>query len=183
MSDHLARYWWVLVLRGVLAAGFAFAAFHQPAADPEVIARAAGCYALISGPLAILSAFGSGACWGCILLPGIIDLTLGSLIFVRTDIMAYFLVDLITLWALAVGLLQIVLAVELQKEMPGARLLRVPGIVLLLLSASLLIRTVIRVPALPVCLGLFLLPYGVLLAIVGFWFWGSRPRHQSRVLA
>ena len=57
LLDHVARYWWLLALRGLLAVIFGVLAVIWPGITLLVLAVFFGAYALIDGIFAVVGAF------------------------------------------------------------------------------------------------------------------------------
>ena len=77
MELTLARNWWLLVLRGVLAIAFGVIAFLAPGAALLAIAIWFGAYAFVDGVLSIaaaLSGHAPGGRWGALLIVGLLAL-------------------------------------------------------------------------------------------------------------
>src|SRR5437879_1801216 len=60
MLEDLARYWWLLTIRGVLAILFGLVAWIWPGITVLVLLILFGAYALVDGVFAIVSAIRSG---------------------------------------------------------------------------------------------------------------------------
>src|SRR5438874_8155106 len=117
MEFTLARNWWLLVLRGVLAIAFAVVAFLAPGAALLAIAIWFGAYALVDGLFCIaaaLSGHAPGGRWGSLLLVGLVGVAAGVFTFVNPAITELALLYLIAFWAVATGVFQIMAAVRLR---------------------------------------------------------------------
>jgi uncharacterized membrane protein HdeD (DUF308 family) len=57
LLDHVARYWWLLALRGLLAVIFGVLAVIWPGITLLVLAVFFGAYALVDGIFAVVGAF------------------------------------------------------------------------------------------------------------------------------
>jgi uncharacterized membrane protein HdeD (DUF308 family) len=58
LSELLSRYWWVLLLRGLLAILFGILAFAWPGVTLASLVLLFGVYALVDGVSAVVSALG-----------------------------------------------------------------------------------------------------------------------------
>jgi hypothetical protein len=84
MSETLARNWWAVALRGVLAIIFGMIAFLMPAVTMLSLVLVFGVYAVVDGVLAIVSAVRSARRherWGFLVLEGIVDIAAGVVSF------------------------------------------------------------------------------------------------------
>src|SRR3954469_15088793 len=111
----LARNWWVLVLRGLLAVLFGIAAFAWPGITLAALVILYGAYALVDGIFAIASVMigrTSGMPWWALLLQGLAGIAVGIMTFAWPGITALVLLCLIAAWAVVTGIFSIVAAIR-----------------------------------------------------------------------
>ncbi|RUR79714.1 HdeD family acid-resistance protein [Chlorogloeopsis fritschii PCC 9212] len=127
----LARNWWTLALRGVLAILFGVAVFIWPAISIAVLVALFGFFVLLSGILAVIAALGSREPeenkW-LLLFEGIVGIIAGVLVFFWPRITALILLYFIAAWAIVTGILEIIAAIQLRKEIENEWLLAIAGI-------------------------------------------------------
>jgi uncharacterized membrane protein HdeD (DUF308 family) len=127
----LARNWWTLALRGVLAILFGVAVFIWPAISIAVLVALFGFFVLLSGILAVIAALGSREPeenkW-LLLFKGIVGIIAGVLVFFWPRITALILLYFIAAWAIVTGILEIIAAIQLRKEIENEWLLAIAGI-------------------------------------------------------
>ena len=107
MLGMLARYWWALALRGVLAIIFGALALIWPGLTLFVLIALFGAYALVDGIFAVIAgiaSYGRNERWWAMLLEGIAGIILGLLTFFYPGITALVLVYFIAAWALITGI-------------------------------------------------------------------------------
>src|SRR5947209_10631637 len=122
MEFGLARNWWVLALRGVLALLFGVLAFFWPGIAWLVVVYTFAAYALIDGTVAIVAAVtghGEAGRWWALLLEGVVGLVAGVLAFAWPAITQVALLYLIAAWLFVTGLFEIVTAFALWRQIPG----------------------------------------------------------------
>ena len=174
----LARIWWVLALRGVLAVLFGLIAFFWPGITLVSLIYLFGAYALIDGIFAVLAAFnrmaGQGHWWAT-LIEGVAGILAGVAAFVWPGLTALALVYLIAAWAIVTGVLEIAAAIRLRREISGEWLLVLGGIVSMLFGLY-----AVAFPgaglALVWAIGAYALFWGIVLIALGF---GLRGRHTA----
>ena len=84
MSEALARNWWAMALRGVLAIVFGVIALVLPGVTMLSLVIVFAAYALVDGVLAIVAAVRSARRherWGLLVLEGVVDIAAGVLAF------------------------------------------------------------------------------------------------------
>lgn len=141
MLTQLARNWWVEALRGMIAILFGVIALVWPRLTLEILVLFVGAYMLVDGIFAIITGFTNRAGhdkWWVLLLEGLVGIVAGIITFLHPGLATIILVYVIALWAIVTGVLEIVAAIELRKEIQGEWMLALSGIVSLGLGVSLL---------------------------------------------
>ena len=88
MFGLLARNWWALALRGVLAMIFGVVALLMPGITLEVLILLFGAYAGVDGIFAIVAgvrAARQGERWGALILEGVADIIAGAIALAGHD--------------------------------------------------------------------------------------------------
>jgi uncharacterized membrane protein HdeD (DUF308 family) len=122
LSKLLSTYWWVLLLRGVVAILFGVAAYAWPGMTLVTLVTLFGAFAFADGIFSLAQAFGGRKeheHWWVLLLEGLLGIAFGIITFQAPEITATVLILYIAFWAMATGVLRIVLAVRLRKEIEG----------------------------------------------------------------
>ncbi|MFB4307586.1 HdeD family acid-resistance protein [Actinomadura sp. GTD37] len=121
MFDLMTRHWWVLALRGAFAILFGIVAWAWPGITVWALVLLFGAYALADGVIAVAHAFrgATGASRALLMLVGIAGIALGIAALVWPGITAFVLLMLIAAWAVATGVLEIVVAVAMHRELRG----------------------------------------------------------------
>jgi len=124
--------WWAFVLRGVLTLLFGMLALLLPEMAVFTLVMAFGAFALASGVFDIVAALrekapGPRRSWALFAL-GVVSILAGLVAFARPGLTAVWLLYLIATWALVTGILEIVAAVRLRKEIRGEWLLVGSGV-------------------------------------------------------
>jgi uncharacterized membrane protein HdeD (DUF308 family) len=176
MLNLLARNWWLLALRGLLALIFGLLALIWPAITLRVLVILFGAYALVDGLFRVITALkDSRKRWGILLLEGVLGIALGILAFIWPDITALALLYLIAAWALVTGILEIMAAVWLRKELKGEWLLGLAGLASVVFGLLLVIWPGSGVLAIVWLIGAYAIVFGVLLIALAFRLrsWGK----------
>ncbi len=109
----LARNWWALVLRGVVALVFGAIAFLTPVAALGSLVLVTGIYLVVDGVFAIVAAMRAASHhgrWTTLLLEGVLGLLLGLVAILLPAVAVGVFVLLLAAWALVTGVLMLVAA-------------------------------------------------------------------------
>src|SRR4030042_2615655 len=131
MATLLKRTWWVLLLQGLAAVLFGVLALVWPGLTLATLVLLFGAYALVDGAFAVVGSLAhlkEYEDWWLVLLTGLASIAVGILTFIQPGITAMSLLFLIAAWALVIGVLTIVQAIQLRKVIEGEWLLILSGI-------------------------------------------------------
>ena len=179
MTTVLARNWWALAVRGVLAVLFGLVAFIMPGVTVAAIVLLFGAYAILDGVLSLVGAVRAlerHERWGALMLEGIVDLIAGLIAFVWPAATALALLFLVAFWAIVTGVMEIVAAIRLRKEVQGEWLLVINGILSLVFGAVLLALPGAGLLVIVWWIGAYAIVFGVVLIALAFKL---RARHQA----
>jgi uncharacterized membrane protein HdeD (DUF308 family) len=171
MTDMLTRNWWVLALRGVVAIIFGIVAWAWPGLTLTSLIIVFGAYALVDGAFAIgavLTSRGQRTNWPWLLLQGILSIGVGIAAIVWPDLTALALLYLIAAWAIVTGVMQIVAAVELRREIESELWLGLGGIASIIFGVLAFIFPGDGALALVWLIGVFAILYGVLALLLAY---------------
>ena len=182
----LSRYWWVLVLRGVVAVIFGLVGLAAPGSTLAVLVFAFGAYALIDGVAYGVAGLGGRHVtddWWMVVLHGVLGIVVGALMLASPGLTAVALLLYVAAWAIVVGVLQIVAAIRLRRELTGEWWL-VAGGTLSVLFGLLMVRDP-GAGALTLLwlIALYALAWGVALIVAGLAVRRGRTLVTSRMKA
>lgn len=166
----LARNWWALVLRGIVAILFGVMAFAWPGLTLEALVLLFGAYAFVDGAFAVAAALSGrtgGTPWWAMLLEGLIGIAAGIATVAWPGLTALALLYMIAGWAVATGVLQIVAAIRLRREIEGEWALILSGVLSVLLGVGLAIMPGAGALAVVWYIGAYAIVSGVLLIALG----------------
>ncbi|YAF94323.1 MAG: HdeD family acid-resistance protein [Nodularia sp. CChRGM 3473] len=181
MGTRLARNWWTVAFRGAIAIIFGLIALFWPEITLTALVFIFAAFVLVSGVLLAIAAFKDGLnhthAW-LMLLEGAIGITIGVLAFIWPGITALVLLYLIAAWAIITGVLEIIAAIQVRKEIENEWLLALAGIASVLFGVLLIIWPVAGALAILWIIAAYALIFGVLLLILAFRLrtWGSNRR-------
>ena len=167
----LARHWWVFLVRGLVAIAFGLVAFFYPVATLYTFILFYAVFSIVDGAFALVSAVrgreGPGPRWWLALI-GVLGVVAGLAAYLWPGLTALALLTLIGIWALVYGVVEIIGAIRLRKEIDNEWLLLVHGILAGLFGLIVLVRPSAGALALIWLIASFALASGVVLVILSF---------------
>ncbi|MGF1770522.1 HdeD family acid-resistance protein [Enterovibrio makurazakiensis] len=166
MVGVLSRNWWVLLLRGIASIIFGFMLWTLPAEESiETLVLVFGIYAFVDGSLQVWTALVERKDhdnWIVLLLWGVVGIAAGVMTFAVPDLTAVALLFYIAIWAIAKGILEIVTAIRLRKEIVGEWLLIFGGLISILFGGFLMSNPMAGANALVWVIATYAFVFGVL---------------------
>jgi uncharacterized membrane protein HdeD (DUF308 family) len=126
----LAKRWWLLLLRGIVAILFGVVAFAWPGLTLLTLVLFYGAFAFADGVIALAAAVTGGrsvSTWWLVLV-GILGIAAGIVSFAWPGMTALLLILLIGAWAIAHGVVEIIAAIQLRREIDHDWLLILAGL-------------------------------------------------------
>jgi len=167
----LAENWWAIALRGVTAIIFGALAFVFPALSLFALILMFGAYAIVEGIFNIIAAArsrsGEGPRW-LLLLEGLVSIAAGIVTFALPGLTALVLVYVIAAWAMVTGVLEIIAAVRVRKQITGEVWWILSGILSVVFGVLLMIAPGAGALALVLWIGAYAVIFGALLVGLAF---------------
>jgi uncharacterized membrane protein HdeD (DUF308 family) len=166
----LARNWWLLVVRGVLAVVFGILAFVLPGATVTALVILFGAFMLVDGVFALFSAWRRAErrmSWWPFLLEGLSGVAIGIITFLWPGVTAFALLYLIAAWAFVTGVFEIAAAIRLRKEIRGEWVLALIGMASILFAALVVLFPGEGAVAIVWAIGAYAVVFGILLIALG----------------
>jgi uncharacterized membrane protein HdeD (DUF308 family) len=180
LSAALRKAWWLVMLRGAVAALFGIAVIAWPALALTSLLLLFAVFCLADGVVGISTVIaGRSEHRWLQLLWALVSVGAGLATLLVPGITALALLFYIAAWAIASGVLQIVAAVQLRREIEGEWLLLLNGVVTVVLGIVLFARPGAGALAIATLLGIFAVVSGAALLALG---WRAR-RFQRAVSA
>jgi uncharacterized membrane protein HdeD (DUF308 family) len=170
MVHALARNWWLILLRGICAVIFGVLTFAWPGVTLAVLVLFYGAFALVDGILALVAAVtgGTPAPRWWLAIVGLAGLAAGIVTLIMPGITALVLLYFIAFWAIAIGVMQVVGAIRLRKEIDNEWMLIVSGIISILFGIVLLVTPGAGALALLFVIGAYAIIHGITLIALSF---------------
>ena len=186
MLSNLSRFWWMLLLRGLLAIAFGILVFTSPALSLVSLILIFGIFALADGLAAVVTAIrgrDENDDWWVVLLAGLAGMGVGVITFLAPGITALMLLFYIALWATVIGLLEIVTAIRLRREIQGEFWLILHGIVAVAFGVFLIARPGLGALSVLALIGAYAIASGILMIAFAFRIRGFAQRVHAAVAA
>ena len=163
---ELSKHWWLLLMRGIAAIVFGVLAFIWPGLTLLTLVILYGVFAIVDGVLALAAAFGRTDAevprWW-LLFTGILDIAAGVIAMFWPGITALVLIIFIGAWAIIRGVMEIIAAIQLRKEIEGEWLLVLAGVLSVLFGLGVLIYPGAGAVALAWLIAIYAIAIGVVM--------------------
>jgi uncharacterized membrane protein HdeD (DUF308 family) len=168
MLQLLARRWWALALRGVIAVLFGLLTFFIPGVTLISLVLLFGFYAILDGIFDIVSAMKAPGHHWPLLVEGIVGIVAGIVTFTWPGITAMFLLYLIAFWAILTGVLEIVAGIRLREVIANEMLLILMGVISTLFGILIIIFPGAGALAIIIWIGAYAVVFGIILIVLAF---------------
>ena len=165
----LSRYWWMTLLRGVLWVTFGILVFAQPGISLLALTTLFAAFVLFDGIVNVANALGGRKeqeNWWLLLLIGLAGILVGAFATLNPVLSALALLFYVAMWAVTTGVLEIVAAVRLRREIRGELWLFIAGVISLAFGLLLMARPAAGIFAVLWLLGAFGIAFGVALIVL-----------------
>jgi len=168
----LAKNWWAFVLRGIAALLFGVLTFLRPGMALLTLIFIFGFYAISDGVFNIIAAFRRTETdqqpWWALLISGVLSIVAGVIAFFLPPVAAVALLYLIAAWAVVTGIMSIVAAIRLRKQIEGEWLLVLSGVLSVVFGVFMAIFPAAGALAVILWIGAYAFVMGVMLIVFGF---------------
>ena len=171
LLQTLGRAWWLVLLRGLAAIAFGILALAWPGVTLVTLVLFWGAWALIDGVTALVAGWNakdSGKPMWQIMLVGLVGIAAGVLTFLMPGVTAIALLVMIAVWAIVSGVLQIVAAIRLRKEIANEWMLILSGALSVVFGALMIYNPSAGALAVLWLIAWFAIVFGALLVILAF---------------
>jgi uncharacterized membrane protein HdeD (DUF308 family) len=171
VADLLAHNWWLLALRGLAGVIFGVLAFIWPGITLFALICLFGAFALVNGVLSVFLAAKAPRGYprfGSLLVGGLFGIFAGVLTFFWPALTALGLLIMIAAWAIVTGIMEIIAAIKLRKEIKGEWLLILAGLASVAFGVLLVLMPGPGALVLVLWIGAYALVFGILLIMLAF---------------
>jgi uncharacterized membrane protein HdeD (DUF308 family) len=167
----LAQNWWAVALRGGFAILFGVLALLLPGITLGALILLWGVYAVVDGVFSIISGVRAARRsdrWGALMVGGVIGILAGLIAVFLPAAAAVAFVYLFAAWALVSGIIEIVAAIRLRREIEGEWLLGLTGVVSVLLGLYAAVFPGLGLLGLIWAIGVYAIIIGAMLLMLAF---------------
>jgi uncharacterized membrane protein HdeD (DUF308 family) len=177
----LARNWWLILLRGLCAILFGVLTFMWPHITLVTLILLLAAYTFADGIFSLAAAImgGSAKSRWWLAFVGLFGIAAAVVIFLWPGITALLLLLYIGAWAIATGVMQIIGAISLRKEIKDEWLLIAGGLLSVLFGVLVILEPSSGALALLFVIGAYAILYGVVM----IFFSLRLRRHRQRLHA
>lgn len=178
MSARLARNWWALLVRGLLAIAFGLYCLVLPIAAIRTLELLFAAYMAVDGVFAIVAAARAAAHherWGLLILEGIVNFIAAAIALFWPGITVFVFVVMLGVWAIVSGVLLAASAFRLHLA-HGRWWMLVSGLISIAWGVLLWLAPLLGAVVLTWWLGIYALAFGVMLLVLAVRL---RARHHG----
>jgi uncharacterized membrane protein HdeD (DUF308 family) len=179
----MIRNWWAFILRGAIAVIFGILAFFWPGITIAALVFLFGFYVLLDGIFAVYSAIralGKGQSWFFLVIEGILGIVAGIITIVWPAITALVLVFIIGFWAILTGVMEIMTAIRLRREITNEWALGIAGAISIIFGIIMLIWPGSALLSFAWLIGLFAILFGISFIAIGWRFKGLNDQRNGK---
>jgi uncharacterized membrane protein HdeD (DUF308 family) len=162
----ISRYRWIVGARGVVGVAMGAVVLAFPLATLYALLLFLAAWVLLDAGFALAAAMTGRAPAPLALVRAALGIAAGILLLVRPDISAAVLIAIIGVWAVVIGMLEIVAGVEVYRAVNEAPWLTLAGFVSITFGVILLVRPLVGAIALAWLVGIYALVNGLALLVL-----------------
>lgn len=171
MIEIILEKWWVFLLRGLVAILFGALALIWPQITLLTLVIIFGAFVLLDGIFSVIAGITSrkeNFYWWTLLFTGLLEIAIGLLTLFWPNVTGIVLLYLIASWAVIIGILDIVLAIQIRREIKNEWMLILDGIFSVLIGVLLFVFPAASAMAVAWLIGLFAIFLGIVFIILAF---------------
>ncbi len=163
--------WWMVLIRGIAAVIFGLVALFLPGLTAYSLLLTFGIFAVVDGVFAIITGFhrkSEDDRWWAWLVEGLLSIIIGLMALFWPAATAIAIVIWIAAWAIVAGIMRIIAAIRLRREIEGEWALGLSGLLLALWGALMAYMPVSGILSLTWLMGVFAIMIGIVLIVLSF---------------
>jgi uncharacterized membrane protein HdeD (DUF308 family) len=177
MSALLARNWWAMLLRGLIAVAIGIFTVWMPQVSLTSLVLVFAAYMLADGILGIVAAVRAARRherWGWLVLEGLLDIGAGVAAFAWPGLTVIVFVALVAAWAIVSGGTMALAALKMTRR-DGHWLMVLAGVLSIIWGAALAFAPITGALVLTLWIGAYALLFGIVLIVLALRLRARRP--------
>ncbi len=169
MMGLLKGAWWIFLLKGIIAILFGLCALLMPGFAVASLVMAFGVYALVDGASTLFAAIRgrkASSRWWWLAIEGLIGVLIGWIALSSPGTVSLAFLVFFAVWAIFGGVLRILAAIRLRKEIEGEWFMIAGGVISVLFGAFLLTQPVAGLVSMIWMIGAFALVVGLIMVLL-----------------
>lgn len=179
--QQFVHHWWLIVLRGIASVVFGVIAWLWPHLTGLALIVCFGVYTTVDGTAALITGIARlrqrRHAW-TFLVEGLVSLGFALAALIWPVLTALTVVTVIGLWAIATGIVEVVAAIQLRKEIQDEWILALSGFASTIFGALIAWQPASGNVAVVWSIGWYALVFGILLVVWGLRLKGLRDRQR-----
>jgi uncharacterized membrane protein HdeD (DUF308 family) len=171
VTTTASRYWWIFLLRGIVALLIGLLALFVPGVAFASLVIFLGAFMFVDGILSIIAGISARkkvSGWEWYIGSGIFGVLIGIITFINPFATAVALVYTAALWAIVVGLAEMAIAFRLRKDLTGEGWYIAGGILTIIFGILILVNPTAGAFTLTMVFGIYAIAAAVMLMSLGF---------------
>lgn len=171
MLQTIARNWWMLLIRGIAAVLFGIAILIAPSIALTMLVLLWGAYAVVDGIFAVVMGIQGQPAYAnrwLTILEGVVSIAAGVIAFIWPGITAMALLYVIAAWAVITGILEVIAAIQLRKEITGEFWLGLSGVLSVVFGVLLFVYPSAGILSILWLLAIYLIVFGGSMIFLSF---------------
>lgn len=169
MLRMLSHYWWTFLIRGIIAVLFGLAAIIWPGLTIATLVIVFGAYVVVDGIFAIIDGFSTrsdNSHWWVEILIGLAGIVVGIWAMAFPDLTAVGMMYFIAAWWLVTGVLQIIYAIRVRREITNEWFLVLTGALSAVLGVVFMLFPGSGALSLIWVIGIYAIIFGIMLIVL-----------------
>lgn len=169
-EKKMAKHWWAVLLRGIVAILFGFVALFASGLTLNVLLILIVFFLIVGGLASIVGSLlaTDHKHWWIMLLNGLISIAVGIIIFSWPAITLLIMVALVAIWAILTGLFELFASLSASWAAPGKAMVALVGVLTIILGIVMLVYPGVTINVAVWLIGLYALIIGISLVFFGF---------------
>ncbi len=169
MLERIQKNWWLLLLRGILAVIFGFLAISSPGLVLITLLLYIGILAVLSGLFLLIEGIAiKSDDRGMRIVEGLLSVIFGLMFILAPGFIMSFAMYFIAFWAIIGGIMQIIYAIKLRKEINNEWMAILNGVITLIFGLYVFANIAAGASAIVMVFGIFAIISGILMIVLSF---------------